>query len=783
MTRTIRSFLILCIAVFSASALQAQNNTNTNKFRQMYDLLPTPNVYRTAGGAPGHAYYQQRADYKIDVHLNDENQMLTGSEQVTYYNNSPDHLEYLWMQLDQNMRAPDSDTYKIRTSSINPDRISSNMVEDLIGHDQDYGYKIHKVTDSRGNAMDYTIVKTMMRIDLPQPLKPGEKLVFNVDWSFLVHDRIRYGGRGGAEYFPEDGNWLYTITQWYPRMAVYSDVDGWQNKQFLGRGEFALVFGDYDVKITVPGDHIVASTGELQNARQVLTAEQRRLFEQSKTADKPVVIVSKEEAEEKEKNPNYGNEKTWHYKAEMVRDFAWGSSRKYIWDAMGVDLNGRTVMAMSYYPKESHVTYGTYSTEVVAHTVETYSKFTFDYPYPVAISVEAANGMEYPMICFNYGRQEADGTYSERTKYGMIGVIIHEVGHNWFPMIVNSDERQWTWMDEGLNTFLQYLTEQEWEENYPSRRGPAQNIVDYMKGDKNYIMPIMTNSESIFQFGANAYGKPATALNILRETIMGRELFDHAFKMYSQRWMFKHPTPADLFRTMEDASGIDLDWFWRGWFYTNDHVDISLDEVKWYQLSSFDPDVEKPIAREKAANQPKPIGEIRNADLPKYTNTRPELIDFYSKYDEFAVDAIDRADYRRIRDRMTEEHEALLEAGYEFYELHFSNVGGLVMPIILEFTFENGEKQREFIPAEIWRMSPHDKVSKVFAFQDKVVNIELDPNLETADTERNNNYWPKRVEPTRFEMFLNNGRSQRNTSVRENKMQRARRAAEMEGGQ
>lgn len=771
--------MLLVFALIGSSTAFAQENTNTNKFRQMSDLLPTPNVYRTASGAPGHQYYQQRADYSIEVEVNDENQMLTGSQKVTYFNNSPDHLDYLWLQLDQNMRAPDSDTYKISQSTINPSRIGSNQVENLIGHSEDYGYKIHKVTDARGNDLPYTIVKTMMRIDLPETLKPGAKFNFNVDWAFKVHDRIRYGGRGGAEYFPEDGNWLYTITQWYPRMAVYNDVEGWQHKQFLGRGEFALVFGNYDVKITVPGDHVVASTGELQNAKQVLSATEYKRFEQSKKATKPVVIVTKDEAEAKESNPNFGNKKTWHYKAEMVRDFAFGHSRKYIWDAMGVDLNGKTVMAMSYYPKESNVTFGTYSTEVVAHTVKTYSKFTFDYPYPVAISVEAANGMEYPMICFNYGRNEKDGTYSERTKYGMIGVIIHEVGHNWFPMIVNSDERQWTWMDEGLNTFLQYLTEQEFEPNYPSRRGPAAGIVDYMKGDKNYIMPIMTNSESIFQFGANAYGKPATALNILRETILGRESFDHAFKTYAQRWMFKHPTPADLFRTMEDASGVDLDWFWRGWFYTNDHVDIALDDVKWFQISTMNPEVEKPLAKAAANKEPKDIGVELNAALAKYTDTRPELIDFYNTYDEFAVDAIDKQEYERVLARMNEDHKALIDGGYEFYQLDFKNLGGLVMPIILEFEFEDGSSKREFIPAEIWKMSPSKEASKVFAFQKKVVGITLDPNVETADTDRGNNYWPKRVEPTRFEMFLDGGRSQRNTSVRENKMQRAKRAESM----
>ncbi|MEL6925239.1 MAG: M1 family metallopeptidase, partial [Bacteroidota bacterium] len=545
-------------------------------------------VYRTASGAPGHMYWQQKADYKISVELDDEQQRITGSESISYTNNSPDELEYLWLQLDQNVRAKDSDTYKTRTQSID-DRMSLRQLNAL-EPTFDGGFKIESVTNEVGQAMEYAIVKTMMRIDLPKGLKPGGQISFSVQWWYNINNRMQIGGRSGYEYFPEDDNYLYTIAQFFPRMCVYNDIDGWQNKQFLGSGEFTLTFGDYEVDITVPADHLVAATGTLQNPDKVLTKAHRQRLEEAKSAAEPVIISDEAHARKAEQSKST-KKKTWKFKAENVRDFAFASSRKFIWDAMGVkQSDGSTVMAMSMYPKEGNPLWERYSTKAVAHTLKWYSHYTFDYPYPVAWSIHADRiGMEYPMICFNFGRPEKDGTYTQRTKYGMIGVIIHEVGHNYFPMIVNSDERQWTWMDEGLNSFLQYLAEQQWERDYPSRRGPAYKITDYMAGDKSNITPIMTNSESVWQLGNNAYGKPAAALNILRETILGREQFDYAFKKYAQRWMFKHPAPADLFRTMEDASGIDLDWFWRGWFYTTDHVDIAIQDVKWYQIDSREP--------------------------------------------------------------------------------------------------------------------------------------------------------------------------------------------------
>ena len=738
--------------VLISSTLIAQENINHNKFKQLKEELATPNVYRTAAGTPGHEYYQQQADYVMTIELDDEKQRIYGEETITYHNNSPDALPYLWVQLDQNVRAKDSDTKKISTSRIG-DSISFDNLKSMM-NDFDGGFKLDYVKDISDKDLKYTVNKTMMRIDLAEALQPGDSFSFKIKWWYNINDRLEIGGRSGYEYFEEEDNYLYTIAQFFPRMAVYNDVEGWQNKQFLGRGEFTLPFGDYKVSITAPADHTIAATGVLQNPDETLSNEQKERLEEAKTADQPIFITTQKEAEKIEKNKSDAK-KTWTFKAENVRDFGFASSRKFIWDAIGVPFGDRVVMAMSYYPKEGNPLWEEYSTKAVAHTLRSYSNTTFDYPYPVAISVNAASiGMEYPMICFNYGRPEEDGTYTERLKYGVISVIIHEVGHNFFPMIVNSDERQWTWMDEGLNTFCQYLAEMEWDVDYPSRRGPAYKITDYMGGNKSNITPIMTNSESLFQFGNNAYGKPATALNILRETIMGRELFDFAFKEYAQTWKFKHPTPSDFFRLMEDASGTDLDWFWRGWFYSTDHVDIAINNVKWMQISSKNPGIEKPLAKKQEMESEKFQGDIINEENRANTVVEkdPATKDFYNSYDPYKVNSLDKESYEKYYSSLNDEQKKQLKRKNNFYEISFETIGGLVMPIILEFTFTDGSTEKEYIPAEIWRYS-QKRVSKVFIFDKEVQGINLDPNLETADTDRSNNYWPERNLPSRFTLF------------------------------
>jgi hypothetical protein len=772
-----------CAAGFASPEAAAQVvpdphriNTNVNKFRQLGTELPTPNVYRTASGAPGHAYWQQQADYNMKIRLDDDRQRIDGQSQITYTNNSPDALSYVWLQLDQNLRALDSDAHKIATSRIE-DRMTFDAARKLEPW-FDGGFKITQVADAAGKSLPYVINYSMMRVDLPTPIPPGGKLVLNLGWWYNINDRIKLGGRGGYEYFEEDKNYLYTIAQFYPRMVVYCDNAGWQHKQFLGSGEFTLNFGNYHVELTVPSDHIVAATGECVNMKNVLTPAQRKRLEQARTSfDTPVLIVTEEEARRAEQGREKGM-KTWIFEARDVRDFAFASSRKFIWDAMAVKVGDNTPLAMSFYPKEGNPLWEQYSTKAVAQTLVTYSKHTIDYPYPVAISVHSKwIGMEYPMICFNGGRPEPDGTYSDRTKYGMISVIIHEVGHNFFPMIINSDERDWTWMDEGLNTFVQYLTEKEFDRNYPTRRGSARDIREYMAGDKSKMSPIMTNSESIYQFGNNAYGKPATALNILRETVMGRELFDFAFKEYCRRWAFKHPTPADFFRTMEDASSVDLDWFWRGWFYTTDHVDLAIDQVRWFQIDTRDPEIEAEFRREAQARKPQDISLIRDMEgIPEtYLERDPSLHDFYTETDPFMVWELDKKEYRDFVADLSPEDLALMQSGKNYYEITFRDEGGLIMPLILKFEYEDGSEEIRRIPAEIWKMS-EPTVTKVFVTERPVVRIVLDPFLETADVDPSDNAWPPRPEPTRFQL-----QKERQQRAEENALQRARRSEALDG--
>jgi hypothetical protein len=741
-------------------------------FRQLEELLPTPNEVRLASGAPGPEYWQQRVDYRIEVALDDGNQRIRGTERIDYHNHSPHELAYLWVQLDNNIFSNHSDALLSEPAPSFDEMSYSGLRRLLVRRAFDGGVDIAAVVDAAGEQLRHTIVDTMMRVDLPTPLQSGESFRFHIAWSYQMNRSDEVGGRTAAEYFEKDGNWIYELAHWYPRMAAYTDVNGWQHKQFLGSGEFTLEFGDFEVAITVPADHVVASTGVLQNPDEVLSADQRARLDAARTAERPMYVITPDEALANQAEKDSGT-RTWRFRAENVRDFAWASSRKFIWDAWGVPVGDRTVMAMSYWPIEGEPLWSRYSTQAVAHTLEVYGRFTFDYPYPVAISVNGpVGGMEYPMICFNGPRPEEDGTYSARTKYGLISVIVHEVGHNWFPMIVNSDERQWTWMDEGLNTFVQYLAEQEWEEGYPSRRGEPRDMVAYMRSTEQ--VPIMTNSESLLQFGANAYGKPATALNVLRESVMGRELFDFAFQQYARRWMFKRPQPADFFRSLEDASAKDLDWFWRGWFYTTDHVDVAIAGVETFVVESPDPAVAKANDRAEEEARPVTLSEQRNAALPKRTARFPELLDFYNSFDPFAVTDTDRREFARLLERLDERDEALHALSTHFTVVELENLGGLVAPVVLAIHTDDGRVDERRIPAELWNQNS-ERVATLVLSERPVVRVVLDPHEESADADTSNNVWPPQVPLTRFQLFLRDGTG---SGQGPNPMQRAREEAE-----
>ncbi|NUY81697.1 M1 family metallopeptidase [Flavobacterium sp. MAH-1] len=744
--KILSSLLLLCAVSVVAQETpkpKEQGHTDENKFRQMYDLLATPNMYRTAAGAPGPAYYQQKADYKMDIELDDKNAKLSGVETITYHNNAQEPLEYLWMQLDQNEKSRTSLSPLQESTKADKAVSVSGFSRKYLEEGFDGGFNIEHVKDASGKALKYTVNQTMMRIDLPTPLKHGEKISFSVKWWYNINNYMKDGGRSGYEYFEKDKNKLYVLAQFYPRMAVYNDVEGWQNMQFWGAGEFALPFGDFEVNITVPADHFLDATGVLQNRKDVYTDEEMKRYElATKSFDKPVIIRTQAEATEIEKGFS-DKKKTWKFKAENVRDFGISTSRKFICDMMAVKFGDRVVMAESLYPKEGNPLWEEYSTRAVAHTLKSYSKYTFDFPYPKAISVNAQDqGMEYPMICWNFGRPDADGKYTDRTKYGMLGVIIHEVGHNFFPMIVNSDERQWTWMDEGLNTFMEYLAETSFDPNFPADRGPAKKIVPYMSGAQSGLEPIMTNSESIKSFGNNAYGKPATALNILRETILGHDLFDYAFKTYANRWKFKHPTPDDFFRTMEDASGTDLDWFWRGWFYTTDFNDIGIKEVKQYYVSAEKPkDFDKPEVNRR--NRRQMAGPLVYMVAEGDANFKPEM---KKAFDAKEVQPLNEY----LEANFTAEQRAKLDNPKYFYEVSFNKPGGLVMPLIVQLTFEDGTTEDYTFPAQIWRKSDAE-VSRVFAVKKAVSKIQIDSKEETADIDVSNNTWPKEAVKSKFD--------------------------------
>jgi hypothetical protein len=736
------SFLFISMSIIGQEAQKnlKTGHTDQNKFRQLKDVLPTPNNRRTASGAPGYEYTQQKVDYVMNIRIDENTNRLFGDESITYKNNSKDYLEYLWVQLDQNMRAPDSKTPLAKSESLSssfegPETFTKNNLK----KPSDFGFKIEEVKNNDGSSLPYMINRTMMRINLPEPLAPGNSFQFNIKWNYLINNSVKDGGRSGFELFP-DGNKNYTIAQFFPRLAVYDNVEGWQNMQFWGRSEWALEFGDYDVKITVPSDHILDATGELQNENKVLTREQRKRFEKARTSfEEPIFIVNQEEAEKAEKGSS-NKTKTWHFNAKNVRDFAFASSRKYIWDAMAVNINGKTVMAISLYPKEGNPLWEEHSTRVVANTLEEYSKMTFDYPYSKAISVHAdRQGMEYPMICFNYGRPNPDGTYSERTKRGMIGVITHEVGHNFFPMIVNSDERQWTWMDEGINSFVEILAELDYDPNFYTGNLPK-DIVRYMSIDQNNLSPIMSQGDYVKNFGPNAYTKPAAGLYMLRQTIMGPELFDYAFRTYSQRWMFKHPSPADFFRTMEDASAMDLDWFWRGWFYTTDYNDIGLKDVKKYNLT------------DQPTQEARDLAKRYNMNLEDY---KGKLVFFEEEKEGVSVEAKKALEIGVIKDHMAsmseDEKNSLKEFPNFFYEVTFEKPGGLVMPIIVELEYVDGTKERQIFPAQIWRYNDKE-VSRVFKTSQEIKKITIDPDLETADIDTSNNSWPKK-DNSKFNKF------------------------------
>lgn len=728
--------LLFSILLLSSQAQEVK--PYSGKFEAIDRLLEPPSPYRTASGAPGAEYWQQRADYKIKAAIDENSNLLTGEETITYYNNSPDALSFLWLNLEQNVNRKGNEDFGDVLGGVRDSIPSLNMQYLVRPVDFPAGTDILSVKDASGKDLPYIVNNTLMRINLPTSLKPGENITFSISWKNYITDRSKFLlSREGYEYFPKDDNKVFLLGHWFPRMAVYNDTEGWQNKQFRRLGEFALEFGDYEVELTVPSDHIVAGTGDLVNEKDVLSSEQRsRLAKARASFDEIVMIITPKEAKANESKKASGT-KTWKFSAKNVRDVAFASSRKFIWDAQAVKLPSNTVMAMSFYPNEGMPVWSEESTNAVKQALEVYSEATFDYPYPVAISVNTSNiGMEFPMISFNGGRP-VNGQISEQARRGMTSTIIHEVGHNWFPMIVSSDERKWMWMDEGLNTFLHQRTLAERYPQWSSTR--PKDIVPFMSGDQNTLRPVMTNSDNdlLFQMGANFYQKPTVGLQMLRETIVGKELFDAAFKEYANRWKYKHPNPSDLFRTLEDGTAVDLDWFFKGWFFTTDVIDIELADVKWFRMKEEEASVERSSMKGKST---KISGSGKSAQANGFEGG-PE---------EFTMVPTADGNYGQFLSRLNEDEVRAQLSGKNLYELTLKNKGGLVMPVIIEWTYADGSIEIQQLPAEIWRLNEAE-VKKTFLKEKEVVKVAIDPNQSLADVNMENNTFPKPASDDRFE--------------------------------
>ena len=718
------------------------------RFRPLEMECPTPSETRLASGAPGPAYWQQQVDYDMALTLDDEKQRISGTAVVTYTNNSPHTLTHLWFALDQNLFHPSSQHHQCEQAggldNLDPNRLVQRWGKPFAG-----GFNLQQVADGKGQALKYSLFDSEMRVDLPQALAPGKQVKLRLQWDYNINDAT-IKGRSGYEFFPEDSNYVYVIAQCFPRLNAYTDIRGWQNKVYLGRAEFALEFGNYNVSLTVPADHVVWATGELQNAKDVLADSLLNRLNRARQSDDLIVLISGEQARRNQRTRAKAT-KTWRFRAERVRDFAFASSRKFAWDASSILVGGKRVLTQSLYPPEAAALWGKYATHATRHAVEVYSRHSVDYPWPHATSVHGPVwGMEYPMMAFCGGRPEPDGTYSPQVKYATISVIIHEVGHNFFPMIVNSDERRWAWMDEGLNSFLQFLAEQEWEYGYPSRRGRPDAAAPYMARTDD--QPIMIHPEAVVAMGDNQYGKVASALNILRETILGRERFDHAFRTYSQRWAFRHPEPCDFFRTLEDASGVNLDWFFRAWFYGTDHVDLAVAEVREVELEPLQPEERE---QDRVATLQAPYAyathERNGRQMKRYTDSRPELLKDYKAWPEENLSASERRRQQEFYTSLPEQIRKWDVKNPYVYQIVIENKGGVPMPVILNLTMADGSILRRELTAEIWQLNPSRFVHEV-VLPKGLLAVEIDPQRETADADRSNNHWPPRMVKARAKL-------------------------------
>jgi hypothetical protein len=563
MIKPLLSFLLILLS--AASFAQVSNYDPHTLFSPLfYNNSGTPT--RAATGEPGTAYWQNKADYKINAALNDVTNEIKASVIITYKNNSPFALPFLWLQLDQNLFAKNS-----RGQARMP--VGSRSRYGDASNNFDGGYKITAVKNLTANAnANYIIDDTRMQVRLADAVKANNGTIqIQIDYSFTLPE---YGADRCGILKTKNGN-IFTVAQWYPRMCVYDDIKGWNTEPYLGPSEFYLEYGDFEINLTAPANHIVVCSGELLNESEVLTATQISRLAEAKKSDKTVMLRTAKEVNDPSSRPT-GTTLTWKYKISNSRDVAWASSKSFIWDAAKINLpSGKACLAMSAYPVESDGNKGwARSTEYTKGSIENYSKRWFEYPYPWAVNVAAnVGGMEYPGIVFCGSTAQTDGLF---------GVTDHEFGHTWFPMIVGSNERKYGWMDEGFNTFINSLADDDF--NKGEYKGPKTDMTymnQYMFGENTEAIMNTPDALREANIGNSLYFKPGYGLELLRNEILGADRFDYAFKEYIKRWAYKHPTPWDFFKTMDNVSGEDLSWFWRGWFLENYRLDQAIEKVEY----------------------------------------------------------------------------------------------------------------------------------------------------------------------------------------------------------
>lgn len=715
-------FLMLPLAI----AVSAVAHAEATPFSPLGSLVDPPSATRGADGRPTSTYWQQHIAYDIDATLDVERRVINAQAELRYTNNAPQALDAIWFEISP--EATTKDAIAHRSATINVDSAS---VRDLRGlreqEERGGGLVVSSVADSEDRPLAFEARGTQLRVALPRPLASGQTVRIKLAWRVALVDLDRKGGRTGYMLL-SSGDPIFHIAQWYPQPVAFTDYGGWRNVPFVDHGEFAPELGDYNVSLTLPAGQLVAATGVLTNEADVLTGVERTRLARLRQGKVTEIVTAAEAATKRRSSET----RTWRFAARNVRDFALAASLRYRWDATLAGTSA--VRAMTFYPSEASALWRPLALPAIGHALDVYGRMTFDYPYPVVQAAFGPNdGMEHTMLAFSrYPPDGPNGTYSRERKRDFLWVLTHEVGHNWFPLIVNSDERAWTWMDEGLTSYLETLATLEWSGDYTTRP----NLPAMLGAEREATgrQPPMTPANAVVDLFPTQYHRPAAALQVLRELVLGRETFDRAFRAYARAWMFKRPTPGDFFRTINQESGADLDWFWRAWFFSTDHVDLSLERVAALRLVAVPADA---IPAPADATPPANLTVLRNAAEGRRLMVEqvPRLADAYDRIPERTLAGATPSAHAVVDVQRT--LDALGQGGV-FYELDIRNRGGVVSPVPIRIDYRDGTSERYVVPVELW-FGDTKRAQHILWRAKSIRSVTLDPDAATGDVDRGNN--------------------------------------------